>query len=440
MSCYPTVFHIPALRRTVKLVGIANSDCGSFVGKWNLIPSLLNCAVSDMSATPKKTPKATATVYVPRHRRATSFKDAAEEDGSPDSAPSSAPPSPPSCTPPKHRKGRGTFKARITIKDPLLDDKPRVKQVERVYPKWQHTNVNSKGGLEERISERTATEVAAIAEDGGTAGDRPRNALEASRIASSSGSSDVRPQEDNTSCSSSRDSNVTGILEIDATHLSSEPPDVQSRWDALDNDMQRLSLNDEPDSGTEDWEEIEPISATLGDQGSGTCKVPSTEASDDPQRGLNGDYTTLELSVPPTFKTYDIDAIFVDLQNSRGGYKIHWKNDTTAFATFQHPLTAKSGFAAATQIPFVSVKPYCGKMDTSATDTPAEAKSRPVMTDMVARRLVAGALGMRTRQKSQEAVAADLQKIRLAKEKRQEEQRLQAERRRRIDDAWGGNS
>ncbi|KAJ3188628.1 hypothetical protein HDU85_004342 [Gaertneriomyces sp. JEL0708] len=439
--CYPSVFHLPALSPSVKLVGIAKFRLWIICRTVESYPfPELHNAVSDMSATPKKTPKATATVYVPRHRRTTSFKDAAEGDGSPDSPPSSAPPSPPSCTPPKHRKGRGTFKAPITIKDPPLDDKPRVKQVERVYPKWQHTNVNSKGGLEERISDRSATEVAVSPEEGRTAGDRPLNASGASRSASSSGSSGVRPQEDSTHtfCSSSRDTHVTGTL--DANQLSNEPPDVQSRWDALDNDMQRLSLNEEPDSGTEDWEEIEPISGTLADQGSSICNVPSMEASEDPLLGVNADYTTLELSVPPIFKTHDIDSILADLQNSRGGYKIHWKNDTTAFAVFQHPLTAKSGFAAATQIPFVSVKPYCGKMDTSATDTPAEAKSRPVMTDMVARRLVAGALGMRTRQKSQEAVAADLEKIRLAKEKRQEEQRLQAERRRRIDDAWGGNS
>ena len=67
---------------------------------------------------------------------------------------------------------------------------------------------------------------------------------------------------------------------------------------------------------------------------------------------------------------------------------------------------------------------------------PSLRKSMQNSTDLVARRLIAGALGVRPKKKSQEEQATDRLKLQQAREQREAERLLRDERQRRADAVW----
>ncbi|KAJ3150702.1 hypothetical protein HDU86_006319 [Geranomyces michiganensis] len=155
-----------------------------------------------------------------------------------------------------------------------------------------------------------------------------------------------------------------------------------------------------------------------------------------------GDYTeesnTCALDVydfPSSFKAHDLDLIFEGQQGGRrGGYTIKWMGDTRAVIVFQHPDTAKAAYAHALGNPFIRIKPYAGEITRDSTDHPRI--PAPVRSDMVARRLVAGALGMRSPRRTAEEVGEDKRKLQDAKDKIRAEQAQKTAREALIQAAW----
>ncbi|CAO1627220.1 unnamed protein product [Parajaminaea phylloscopi] len=74
---------------------------------------------------------------------------------------------------------------------------------------------------------------------------------------------------------------------------------------------------------------------------------------------------------PPELKTRDIQAVFSQWENDRGGFKIKWVNDTNALVIFQDPSTAKRAYLHTLMSP--------APVLTSADGVPA--KVRPYSAD-----------------------------------------------------------
>ncbi|KAI8853480.1 hypothetical protein BC829DRAFT_382171 [Chytridium lagenaria] len=105
---------------------------------------------------------------------------------------------------------------------------------------------------------------------------------------------------------------------------------------------------------------------------------------------------------PPTARTSDLHDIFTDFT----GYRVHWQTDTSALIVFSNATQAKSAYAKTLMNPFLKVRPFAGRPpNRNEPEGP-----RPVTTDKVARRLIAGALGMRVKKKTAEEEEADMKK------------------------------
>ncbi|CAG8454756.1 10815_t:CDS:2 [Paraglomus brasilianum] len=103
---------------------------------------------------------------------------------------------------------------------------------------------------------------------------------------------------------------------------------------------------------------------------------------------------------PATFKTHNLHEIFHEYENMRGGYRIKWMDDTRALIIFEHPATARKAYLDNVANPLASVKPYDGPTDflqknANNANNAIPPRARPQTTDVVARRLVHGALGVR---------------------------------------------
>uniref|UniRef100_A0ABM5G2D6 Coiled-coil domain-containing protein R3HCC1L n=1 Tax=Pogona vitticeps TaxID=103695 RepID=A0ABM5G2D6_9SAUR len=135
---------------------------------------------------------------------------------------------------------------------------------------------------------------------------------------------------------------------------------------------------------------------------------------------------------PPEFRTEDLMLIFCSYQKK--GFDIKWVDDTHALGIFSSPITACD--ALSTKHLMVKTRPL--SQATRSTKTKARAyaeflqpaKERPETSATLARRLVAGALGMRSKQ-SKEEREAERKQLQAARERK----RLEAKQR---EDAWEG--
>ncbi|KAJ3275654.1 Coiled-coil domain-containing protein r3hcc1l [Terramyces sp. JEL0728] len=143
--------------------------------------------------------------------------------------------------------------------------------------------------------------------------------------------------------------------------------------------------------------------------------------------------TGLDVSgFPPHFKTHDVIAIFKSVDTS--GLKLKWINDTSAIAIFPNQELAKRAYIATCQYPLANIKPCQTPVQTSNSHNANSI--RPTTTDMVARRLIAGALGMRPPKKSQEEKQSDELKLYNARERKERVKRDKEKREKELDDTW----
>ncbi|CAG8569456.1 14329_t:CDS:2 [Funneliformis mosseae] len=111
---------------------------------------------------------------------------------------------------------------------------------------------------------------------------------------------------------------------------------------------------------------------------------------------------------PASFKTHHLHEIFQEYESMRGGYRIKWMDDTRALIIFEHPVTDPNN---------------------------AQPRARPATTDMVAKRLVHGALGVRTI-RSPEQRQAENQILRNARDQKDQQKRNETRRSQDVDAAF----
>ncbi|XP_062311918.1 coiled-coil domain-containing protein R3HCC1L isoform X1 [Osmerus eperlanus] len=136
---------------------------------------------------------------------------------------------------------------------------------------------------------------------------------------------------------------------------------------------------------------------------------------------------------PAGFKTEDLLKSFQAYQQR--GFDIQWIDESHALALFSHPVTARE--ALRTKHPLLKVRSLAKASVTtrakarSCSDYLLPSKERPPTSAALARRLVIGALGVKSNQ-TQEGREAEKKKLQEAREQK----RLAAKQR---DDAWEGN-
>ncbi|XP_030636676.1 coiled-coil domain-containing protein R3HCC1L [Chanos chanos] len=135
---------------------------------------------------------------------------------------------------------------------------------------------------------------------------------------------------------------------------------------------------------------------------------------------------------PSEFKTEDLLRAFSSYQQR--GFDINWIDDTHALGLFSTPLAARE--ALRSRHPMLKVRPLSKSSAAtkakarSCSDYLLPAKERPQTSAALARRLVIGALGVKSNQ-SREEREAERNKLRQAREQK----RLAAKQR---EDAWEG--
>ncbi|KAI9498586.1 hypothetical protein BDB00DRAFT_867219 [Zychaea mexicana] len=131
---------------------------------------------------------------------------------------------------------------------------------------------------------------------------------------------------------------------------------------------------------------------------------------------------------PSFFKTYHLQSIFSKFENAQGGFKIKWMDDTRALIIFVHPHTAKRAFLDNLENSQIKLRPYTGGIEFSESPQGQPIPRRPATSDVVARRLVHGALGVRGPARTPEQ--------RQAEHRREAKRRMEADRARAISDAF----
>ncbi|XP_056136969.1 coiled-coil domain-containing protein R3HCC1L [Lampris incognitus] len=135
---------------------------------------------------------------------------------------------------------------------------------------------------------------------------------------------------------------------------------------------------------------------------------------------------------PPEFKTEDLLRSFQAYQQR--GFDIQWIDETHAIGLFSSPIAARE--ALRSKHPLLKVRPLSKSSATtrakarSCSDYLLPAKERPQTSAALARRLVIGALGVKSQQTNEER-EAERRKLQRARDQK----RLAAKQR---EDAWEG--
>lgn len=139
---------------------------------------------------------------------------------------------------------------------------------------------------------------------------------------------------------------------------------------------------------------------------------------------------------PPAFRTHHIHEIFAEYEDlPRGGFRIHWVDDTTCILEFRSAGIAKRAYLEKSNHKMVKIKPYTKRLPVN--ENHPDRKLRPVTTDVVVRRLVQGALGIRKNARTDETPKdAALDPLRLAKAHRQAEREKKKHRDEELEKAF----
>ncbi|KAI8809250.1 hypothetical protein BJ742DRAFT_852929 [Cladochytrium replicatum] len=201
--------------------------------------------------------------------------------------------------------------------------------------------------------------------------------------------------------------------------------------------------NSDGESG-EDWEKAldadEDLSAKLEakipKQSNGQSKTPE-KLPNQLLPNLSEDVETTAIEVfgfPETFKTHDVQNMYKEHEST--GFKIKWIDDTSCLVIFTTSSIARAAYLKTLSNPFVKVKPHTGPVPVVKPKESEERGPRPVTTDMVARRLVAGALGLPTRKKTQEEIERDRKKLEEAKAQRDSLRSAKLKKEEEVGAAW----
>ncbi|CAL8330610.1 unnamed protein product [Lota lota] len=216
----------------------------------------------------------------------------------------------------------------------------------------------------------------------------------------------------------------------------------------ITSEMEILSLNSENEEDS--WDTLfnddgDCLDSQLPEEGKGRKKKSIQEAkfdyyNMDREADEDIEMTDDELShiveiydFPQEFKTEDLLKLFQS--NQLKGLDIHWVDESHALALFSSPVAARD--ALRSKQPLLKVRPLSKSSAAtkakarSCSDYLLPAKERPQTSAMLARRMVIGALGVKSPQ-SKEDRDAERKKIQEARDQK----RMAAKQR---EDAWEGN-
>ncbi|XP_073698530.1 coiled-coil domain-containing protein R3HCC1L [Garra rufa] len=240
---------------------------------------------------------------------------------------------------------------------------------------------------------------------------------------------DSRDDTGNVSRTMNAPEDTGSALEHDGVPKEEEEDDEGENWDSLFNDdgdcldphlMEEMSLNEGSKKSS--------IQDPRFDYYNWTPEMEEdVELRDDELSHIIEIY-----EFPSEFKTEDLIRTFSSFQQK--GFDIKWIDDTHALGLFSSPIAARD--ALRMKNPMIKVRPLSKSSNTikakarSCSDYLLPAKERPQTSAALARRLVIGALGVKSNQTREER-EAERNKLRQAKEQK----RLAAKQR---EDAWEG--
>ncbi|KAI7875175.1 hypothetical protein K492DRAFT_240424 [Lichtheimia hyalospora FSU 10163] len=195
----------------------------------------------------------------------------------------------------------------------------------------------------------------------------------------------------------------------------------------------------------EDWEQLDDeleLEDSNHEQSSTLSKSnvkKSIPSSSSPPPPMEAGTTILDCSgFPASFKTYHIQDMFRIYEDMPGSFKIKWMDDTRALIIFGSAATAKRAYIDNINNPTAKVKPYTGAVEFTSSTKGEPIPQRPVTTDMVARRLVHGALGMKRPARTPEQLQQEKDMLQSARDQREAKKQQAAREANEISNAFFG--
>ncbi|KAJ3191350.1 Coiled-coil domain-containing protein r3hcc1l [Irineochytrium annulatum] len=409
-----------------------------------------------MSATPAPAPASTASsgrrrqdqaVFVPRHRRLQ-----AEQPDQPPSTPDPEPTSlrvpeadvdrPASASPSSRpaswrqprgaggnangadakKRGRGNFRAPVSATTGQGGQQQKMDQMARVYPDKPSPRSGSSGGAKGGSGESTSKK------------SPTRQSRRSPRRGSGAATAETRPDAEGGV------DDGEGAVGIPSPPTSEGDVVDEGRVNGEKAGAEEIATADEEEG---EWEKADDESLAIPvSEVEATAKVekakqvtmkeakvvPKKEVDDGPTRALE------VYDFDAAFKTQDIHSIYSDFQGDGFTrlYKLKWMTDTSAVLVFDSVKVAKQAYVKTMDSKVLKVRPWSGKVP----DGDNADEARPVKTDKVARRLIAGALGVRAPKKTAEEVEIERRKFQLAKDIKEAEKLAQSRREKEIEAAW----
>ncbi|XP_056312343.1 coiled-coil domain-containing protein R3HCC1L [Danio aesculapii] len=299
-------------------------------------------------------------------------------------------------------------------------EKPQSDGDKKSKPRPRYTDKARKNKKDKaKVSETQNGEIKPDAGERGGGGDKEDQNTEPEKDEESRGDMDTTSR----TVHSPEDS--SGVLE----HDEEEMKDEEENWDSLFNDdgdcldphlMEEMSLKD--------GRKKQSVQESRFD-------YYNWSPQDDEEVELRDDELSHIIEIydfPTEFKMEDLVRSFSSFQQK--GFDITWIDDTHALGLFSSPIAARD--ALRMKNPMMKVRPLSSSSNAtkakarSCSDYLLPAKERPQTSAALARRLVIGALGVKSNQ-TREDREAERNKLRQAKDQK----RLAAKQR---EDAWEG--
>ncbi|KAJ3056463.1 hypothetical protein HK097_006782 [Rhizophlyctis rosea] len=225
------------------------------------------------------------------------------------------------------------------------------------------------------------------------------------------------------------------------------PAESQEDDDQIETIVVKLAhadVNGGDDDGLEEWERDGVDEVVLQEEPSKPAPSPhprrtitkeEVQALDAP----TGPTKVLEVyDFPAVFKTHDLQQIFADYEDVQGNYCKVGVCEQLGSSDGEG-MSVQEGDMVDMEVEheaFVQVRPFTGPIPDSGRRSVSPDRARPVTSDMVARRLVAGALGVRTKRKTEEEEAAEKAKLQEEKDRRNAEKQQKIRKEQELAAAW----
>ncbi|KAK9981592.1 hypothetical protein ABG768_001119 [Culter alburnus] len=294
---------------------------------------------------------------------------------------------------------------------------PKKRQAEKVEPKSKPRPRYTDKARKNKKDKTKATDTpnGEVRQDNGGRGDGDKENQE---------KDESRDETDSTSRTMNAPEDTSSALEHEG--MPKEEEEEEENWDSLFND----------DGDCLDPHLMDEMSLKEGAIQEARFDYYNWSPEDDEEVELRDDELSHIVEIydfPSEFKTEDLIRSFSSFQQK--GFDIKWIDDTHVLGLFSSPIAARD--ALRMKNPMMKVRPLSKSSNAtkakarSCSDYLLPAKERPQTSAALARRLVIGALGVKSNQTKEER-EAEKNKLKQAREQK----RLAAKQR---EDAWEGN-